>query len=371
MFRSSLIAVASVCWWTCIVAGPVNAESGSASVGEVDLGPHAAMVPQYLLGLVHAPETHAELKLDEKQIAGLETLFKEIDLQWFPARNLAPDKNRKLVSELEARVRDWFASNTSPDQQRRLNQLELFAQGNRVLLRADVGKRIGLTSSQQAVAAKLAAVTDEAQQKLSRTKFGDPSIPDYQKQLEAAAKVEQAALGKMMLPAMRTKLGELLSKPFNTSTLTRIYAVAPEFSSTGQWLNSSPLSMDELRGKVVVVHFYAFQCHNCHANFEIYRRWHESLTDRGVVVVGIQTPETSRERDPDAVRAAAKERGLEFPILVDLDSASWNAWGNTMWPCVYVVDQNGYIRHWWAGELNWQGATADETIEKVIDDLLG
>ena len=94
------------------------------------------------------------------------------------------------------------------------------------------------------------------------------------------------------------------------------------------------------------------------------------LTDKGVAVVGIQTPETSLERDPQAVKEAARERGLYFPIMIDLESENWKAWGNTMWPTVYVVDKNGYIRHWWQGELNWKGATSDKVIEDLVDDLL-
>lgn len=360
------------CAFVFLVADRSAAETGSAdrSVADVNLGPHADLIPQYLLGLVHAPETHAELGLTDEQVSDLETLFSEIDARWFPARNLAPSENRKVVSELESRVRKWFAENTSSDQRSRLNQLELFAQGNRILLRTDVGERVGLSAQQQAGIAKLAAATDEARRKLSRTQFGDANIPTYQAQVDAAAKAEQMALGKLMQPEMRTKLGMLLSKPFDTTKLNRIHAMAPEFSSTSKWINSSPLSMQSLRGKVVLVHFYAFQCHNCHANFEIYRRWHDTLTEKGVVVVGIQTPETQRERNFDSVRAAADERGLEFPIAVDLDSSSWNAWGNTMWPCVYVVDQQGYVRRWWAGELNWKGATADAMIEEAVDDLL-
>jgi len=130
------------------------------------------------------------------------------------------------------------------------------------------------------------------------------------------------------------------------------------------------VTMASLKGNVVLVHFYAFQCHNCHANFGIYRRWHDELTAKGVVVVGIQTPETKSERDPDAVKAAAAERDLKFPVMVDLESKNWNAWGNTMWPTVYVVDKQGYLRHWWQGELNWKGATADKTIEDLVETLL-
>ena len=115
---------------------------------------------------------------------------------------------------------------------------------------------------------------------------------------------------------------------------------------------------------------YAFQCHNCHANFPIYQRWHERYQDRGVVVIGIQTPETAAEAEPERVRAAAEERGFQFPVLLDLDKRNWNAWSNTMWPTVYVVDQRGYLRHWWQGELNWRGATGDQAIEELVEQLL-
>ena len=76
------------------------------------------------------------------------------------------------------------------------------------------------------------------------------------------------------------------------------------------------------------------------------------------------------ERDPEAVKNAASERDLKFPIMVDLASENWKAWSNTMWPTVYVIDKNGYIRQWWQGELNWNGATGDEIIHKLITELL-
>ncbi len=152
--------------------------------------------------------------------------------------------------------------------------------------------------------------------------------------------------------------------------LKRIYPMAPEFAAGTEWFNSQPLTLESLRGKVVLVHFYAFQCHNCHANFAIYQRWHKQLKDKGVVVIGIQSPETSQERDPEAVRKAAADRGLEFPIIMDTEMKNWNAWANTMWPTVYVVDKRGYLRHWWQGELNWQGATGDQTIEQVVESAL-
>jgi peroxiredoxin len=145
--------------------------------------------------------------------------------------------------------------------------------------------------------------------------------------------------------------------------------MAPELVPVQDWINSRPITLKSLRGKVVLLHFYAFECHNCHANFDHYRQWHKKYGGE-VVVLGIQTPETPTERQADAVKQAARERNLEFPILIDLDSANWKAWSNTMWPTVYVIDRDGYLRHLWQGELNWKGAAGDQTIEKLIDELI-
>ena len=141
-------------------------------------------------------------------------------------------------------------------------------------------------------------------------------------------------------------------------------------AGAGEWAGTGRTSLESERGKVVLVHFYAFQCHNCVANFKHYNRWHETLSKKGVTVIGIQTPETSAERDSKLVQKAAKEQGFGFPVLIDLKNSNWDAWGNTMWPTVYVIDKNGYIRSWWQGELNWQGATGDQTIETLVDELL-
>jgi peroxiredoxin len=144
----------------------------------------------------------------------------------------------------------------------------------------------------------------------------------------------------------------------------------PAKVDSGHWAGASATNLADQRGKVVLLHFYAFQCPNCIANFEHYKRWHETLSSRGVSVIGIQTPETNAERDVQQVQRAAKDKGFTFPVLVDVKSSNWDAWANTMWPTVYVIDKQGYIRFWWQGELNWQGATVDKTIETLVEDLL-
>ena len=328
------------------------------------------LIPRHLLSLVHAPEVHEELQLSADQVRELEALFTEIDSQWFPARILTFKFQRPIVIQLEQRIYQWFDDNTSDKQVQRLRQLEYQSQSVRMLLRDDISKKLKLKKEQLEKLAKLAEQTKEAQQQLQTANRTGGDIKKLAADVQKAAQAEKDEMQKSLSEEQHQKIWKLLGEPFETNKLKRIYPMAPEFVAVEDWINSSPLAMKDLRGKVVLVHFYAFQCHNCHANFNIYRRWHEQLREKGVVVVGIQTPETAAERNPAQVEAAAKEKNLNFPILVDLESKNWKAWGNTMWPTVYVVDKNGYIRHWWQGELNWKGATGDKTIEQVVEAAL-
>jgi len=87
-------------------------------------------------------------------------------------------------------------------------------------------------------------------------------------------------------------------------------------------------------------------------------------------MIGIHTPETAAERDAAHVRQKAAEAELSFPILIDGKSENWNAWGNSIWPCVYVIDKQGYLRHFWAGELKWQGNDGEKFLRDRIEALL-
>lgn len=88
------------------------------------------------------------------------------------------------------------------------------------------------------------------------------------------------------------------------------------------------------------------------------------------MIIGVHTPEVDHERNLDSVRKKVDESKFTFPILVDNDKQNWNAWGNSMWPTVYLVDKQGYVRYWWLGELNWQGAEGEKICRQRIEELL-
>jgi peroxiredoxin len=198
---------------------------------------------------------------------------------------------------------------------------------------------------------------------------GEPREP-LEKEYTELKRDEFRKVTGVLTPAQQSLWQKTLGRDFDLTTLGRSAFKAPELVDSGDWFNSTPLTIKALAGKVVVLHFYAFGCSNCINNYPIYLDWQERFRDRDVVIVGVHTPETAAEQESAAVKTKAERAGFEFPVLIDSTKANWNAWGNSMWPSVYLVDKRGYLRHFWPGELKWQGATGDQWMRERIEDLL-
>jgi thiol-disulfide isomerase/thioredoxin len=146
---------------------------------------------------------------------------------------------------------------------------------------------------------------------------------------------------------------------------------APEFTHTqaADWLNSAPLTLARLRGKVVLVEVWAFECVNCLNS----RAWLESVAQSkaaaGLVVVAVHTPELRAERSPDNVRAAVTRLGIHYPVMMDGDYSYWNALGNQYWPAFYLIGRDGLIHGRAIGELHVADGSA-RPVEALIDQLL-
>ena len=124
----------------------------------------------------------------------------------------------------------------------------------------------------------------------------------------------------------------------------------PGFDGATGWLNSPPLTPADLRGKVVLVDFWTYTCINWLRTLAYVRSWSEKYASRGLVVVGVHTPEFPFEREPENVRRAATQLRVDYPIALDSDYAVWRAFNNMYWPAVYVADGDGRIRHHQFGE---------------------
>jgi peptide-methionine (R)-S-oxide reductase len=139
--------------------------------------------------------------------------------------------------------------------------------------------------------------------------------------------------------------------------------VAPEFAS-GNWINSGPLTLKDLRGQVVVVEFWTFGCYNCRNTLPFVKRWHERYSGKGLTIVGVHSPEFDSERKIENVRREVASLDIRFPVVTDNDYATWKAYGVNAWPTLFVLDKSGRVRWTHVGE------GAYEETEKVIQKLL-
>ena len=138
----------------------------------------------------------------------------------------------------------------------------------------------------------------------------------------------------------------------------------PEFQGIEQWINSSPLSINDLKGKATLIHIWTFGCINCQRTLPYVIRWHEKYAKQGLNVIGIHTPEFGYERDIGNVKRAIQQRGITYPNAIDNKFTMWKAYNNEYWPHLFLADRQGIIRYDHVGE------GAYDTTEKTIQRLL-
>jgi thiol-disulfide isomerase/thioredoxin len=138
----------------------------------------------------------------------------------------------------------------------------------------------------------------------------------------------------------------------------------PSLAGATGWLNSPPLTVADLRGKVVLIDVWTYTCINWLRTLPYVRAWAGKYKSQGLVVIGVHSPEFAFEKDVDNVRRATKDMRVDYPIAIDSDHAIWRALDNQYWPALYLVDAKGRIRHRHFGEGEY------EESERIIQQLL-
>ena len=139
----------------------------------------------------------------------------------------------------------------------------------------------------------------------------------------------------------------------------------PSFDGATGWLNTGPLGLSDLDGRVVVVDFWTLTCINWLRQVPYVRAWSQAYKDDGLVVVGVHTPEFAFEHDHDRVQRAVTERHIDYPVAIDNDYQVWASFTNRYWPALYFIDTDGIVRDFHYGEGRY------EQSERVIQKLLG
>ncbi|NLH44372.1 MAG: redoxin domain-containing protein [Planctomycetes bacterium] len=331
---------AALCWLCrgLAVLPAVGAPSGGPTIP----------VPHPITMLLRAPSVVRELSLSREQAAVVAGFVEEAESPLWRLRDL-PARERDqaaapILELLRTRLRGVLASR----QIDRLDQLVLRAQGMRIVLEPPVVDVLKLTNWQQE---RIRAILGSSAQNAN------------------PAEVQRSAQAVLSFSQQRS-LASLHGPPFDLSSVRQVACAAPELDGVTEWIHSSPLTLRQLRGKVVVVHFYTFGCVNCIHNLPHYNAWFDRFRREDVAIVGIHRPETERERDIDLVRRKAGEAGIRYPVAVDNEARNWDAWANPTWPGVYLIDRNGFIRLWWYGELNWQQAQGESWMRTRITELI-
>ncbi len=178
-----------------------------------------------------------------------------------------------------------------------------------MFLLPEVAEAIGLSPATVQQIHKLAAETNAKAAELSKRQQAGEAMETIVREQQALTANERKNVVQLLSMSQKSRIQALTGKPFAFETLRRQLPEPPELDAKdAQWLQGSPTTLKQLRGKVVVVHFYAFQCINCQRNLPHYAAWYRDFADQGLEVIGIQTPETQSERDATQVANAANNQ---------------------------------------------------------------
>jgi peptide-methionine (R)-S-oxide reductase len=138
---------------------------------------------------------------------------------------------------------------------------------------------------------------------------------------------------------------------------------APELAA-GTWINSEPLILKGLRGRVVLIEFWTFGCYNCRNTLPFVKRWHEHYSGKGLTIVGVHSPELANERNIENVRREVASLGIKYPVVTDNDYETWKAYNVEAWPTIFVLDKAGRVRWMHVGEGAYD--ETEQTIQKLL-----
>lgn len=309
------------------------------------------------------------IKATDEQRLELRRLADQIDAIIWPARNRSADDVEKAWTSATEMAREQGGQILKPSQVEQIEQVILRIQGPKALRRDDFAEQIGLSEMQRTETRAMLSETAEKLADLQRRANSGEEIAPLERESQKLNQDLQRNLLAKLNETQRRAWSRALGPEINMDRLGFLDFAAPAIQSTAaDWIGNAPGNFSA--SPVTVIHFFANGCINCQRNYEHYVKWDQTFRERGVQMIGIHTPETQEERDRRLLESRVADAKFEFPVLVDNESKNWNAWGNSMWPTVYVVDRQGRIRAWWIGELQWQGATGDRQIADKIEALL-
>jgi len=174
------------------------------------------------------------------------------------------------------------------------------------------------------------------------------------------------AIAIVAVSVYATGLSKQLLTPFfgsSTSFKSSESAIAPDLAS-GNWINSEPLKLKDLRGRVVLIEFWTFGCINCRNTLPFIKSWHDRYQDKGLTIIGVHSPEFDEERKVENLRREVTSLGIRYAVVTDNDYQTWSAYHVEAWPTSFLLDKQGRIRWMHQGEGNYD--EAERLIQKLL-----
>jgi len=160
-----------------------------------------------------------------------------------------------------------------------------------------------------------------------------------------------ALLGALMFPPAAVSRAEGESRPTAADWVGR---EAPAIVPGGDWINAIPTTLSAFRGKVVLLEFWTYGCHNCLNTIPAMNAWYKKYGGEHFVILGVHTPEFPRERELKNVQEAVQRLGIRYPVVTDNGDGTWKAYRQRFWPTLYLIDRLGVVRYVHIGEGDYE-----------------
>lgn len=176
---------------------------------------------------------------------------------------------------------------------------------------------------------------------------------------------DETKIEQVLLATQHSSIAKPLAHKSSSSVLNVQSTPAPQLVGLTNWINSPALQLSTLRGKVVLVDFWTYSCVNCNRALPYVEKWYQTYSDKSLVVIGVHTPEFAFEHNPTNVANFVKADGITYPVALDNNYDTWNAFQNDSWPADYLIDQSGNIRYVALGEGNYN--VTEEAIQQLLN----
>ncbi len=366
-----VLAVIAVATFTALcdlhAETPAKGKQAAGKAAAATATPEKPDLENPVAQLVRDPAVQQELAITPKQRAALDAAYDAVAERLWQLRDIGAGPFAAEKSKLLATMESKALAILEPPQQARLRGLVVQARGWPCIVEPPIGGKLKLSPEQIQT---IERITAETRAEMIKIAASDETTSARQETLRKLRTREGTSIQEALSIDQRRALAAVVGKPYDLSQVRPLTFPAPQLKQVDAWVNSEPLKLSALRGKVVAFHFWAFNCGNCLNNLPHYARWHDELASQGLVVLGMHTPETKAEHDVAALRSKVDELAIRYPVAVDRDNQNWVAWANSMWPSVYLVDKRGRVRYWWYGEMNWQGTEGEKFMRERIEQLL-